>query len=210
MVLWTGCVALAAGVSGCAGADGGYSDEEATAQVELAQKKKPRKRNKLEADIVDSAGNAIGSYTFKDADGRRNTPGILVTARVSGLTPGFHGTHLHANNDPANGEGCVAPAFTSTDGHLNPEGNVHGDHAGDLPVLMIGEDGTGFLSFITDRVTLDEIDGTAVIIHALPDNFHNIPVGPNADQYTPNSDAATALTDGTGNAGARVGCGVIE
>jgi Cu-Zn family superoxide dismutase len=77
-------------------------------------------------------------------------------------------------------------------------------------VSQESEDGSAFLSFVTDRVTLDEVDGRAVIIHALPDNFHNIPVGPNADQYTPNSDAATAATDATGNAGARVGCGVVE
>jgi Cu-Zn family superoxide dismutase len=74
---------------------------------------------------------------------------------------------------------------------------------------MALDDGSAELSFETDRVTLAEIDGTAVIVHALPDNFHNIPlVGP--DGYTPNSPNATIVTDNTGNAGARIGCGVIE
>ena len=132
-----------------------------------------------------------------------------VRVTLSGLSPGFHGMHLHANDNPANGDGCVPPTFVSADAHLNPAGNVHGDHAGDMPVLMALDDGSGRLSFETDRVTLAEISGRVVIIHAAPDNFHNIPVGSNADQYTPNSVTATALTDATGNAGARVGCGVI-
>lgn len=166
--------------------------------------------SKAKARLIDADGATIGVYQFKALARDQTTPGLLVTAQVWGLTPGFHGTHLHANNDPANGVGCVPPAFTSTDGHLNPEGNKHGDHAGDLPVLMAGEDGSAYLSFITDRVSLGEVLGAAVIVHALPDNFHNIPVGVEPDRYTPNSPAATTLTDNTGNAGARVGCGVVE
>lgn len=166
--------------------------------------------SKARARLIDADGATIGVYQFKALARDQTTPGLLVTAHVWGLTPGFHGTHLHANNDPANGVGCVPPAFTSTDGHLNPEGNKHGDHAGDLPVLMAGDDGSAYLSFITDRVSLGEVLGAAVIVHALPDNFHNIPVGVEPDRYTPNSPAATTLTDNTGNAGARVGCGVVE
>ncbi len=159
----------------------------------------------LKAELIDSAGNALGTVKFDDEDGN-----VDVKVKVSGLSPGFHGMHLHANDNPANGDGCVAPGFASADAHLNPAGNVHGEHAGDMPVLMVLDDGSGKLRFETDRVTLAELTGRVVIIHAAPDNFHNIPVGPNADQYTPNSPAATMLTDATGNAGARVGCGVIE
>jgi superoxide dismutase, Cu-Zn family len=202
---------VAAGVNACAGVDSDIPDsdnpeEAAFGEVQSAIHGNSKQRT---AHLVDAAGNPIGTYKFKDIDRNPNTPGLRVEAKVEGLTPGFHGTHLHANNNPANGDGCIPP-FTSADGHLNPSGNVHGDHAGDMPVLMAGDDGTALLVFTTDRVTLAEIDGAAVIVHALPDNFHNIPLGPNADQYTANSTAATDLTDATGNAGARVGCGVIE
>jgi Cu-Zn family superoxide dismutase len=49
-----------------------------------------------------------------------------------------------------------------------------------------------------------------VIVHAGSDNYGNIPIGDAPDQYTPNSEAATEATAKTGNAGARIACGVIE
>jgi len=45
---------------------------------------------------------------------------------------------------------------------------------------------------------------------ALADNYNNVPRGSNPDQYTANSAAAVTLTDDTGNAGDRIGCGVIK
>ena len=54
---------------------------------------------------------------------------VLVRAWVTGQSPGFHGFHIHANDDPANGKGCIAdPAqapstwFVSADGHLKAAG----------------------------------------------------------------------------------------
>jgi superoxide dismutase, Cu-Zn family len=159
----------------------------------------------LRAHVIDASGAGIGTVKFEEEDGN-----VKVKTSLESLSPGFHGMHIHANDNPANGDGCVPTTFASADAHLNPEGNVHGDHAGDMPALMALDDGTASLSFETDRVTLAELAGRAVIVHALPDNFHNIPLGTAADQYTPNSSAATALTDATGNAGARIACGVIE
>jgi len=49
-----------------------------------------------------------------------------------------------------------------------------------------------------------------VIVHALADNYNNVPRGSKPDQYTANSAAAITLTDDTGNAGDRIGCGVIK
>ena len=53
----------------------------------------------------------------------------------------------------------------------------------------------------TDAVTLEEIKGKALIIHAGADNFGNIPT-----RYAPAPDADTLAT---GDAGARVACGVV-
>jgi superoxide dismutase, Cu-Zn family len=157
------------------------------------------------AALQDAAGNNVGFVQFTSVRG-----GVLVSAEVSGLSPGFHGYHVHANNDPANGDGCVPPTFASADGHFAMAGTTHGAHAGDMPVLFAAATGRAFGSFVTDRFTVADVIGRAVIVHAGSNNYGNIPVGPNPDQYTPNSPAATAATAATGNAGARVLCGVIR
>ncbi|MBK8334946.1 MAG: superoxide dismutase family protein [Acidimicrobiaceae bacterium] len=63
---------------------------------------------------------------------------------------GFHGFHIHANDAPANGDGCVGrpdrhrPAtwFVSADGHYNPTGAGHPHHVGDMPVVYVSADGS--------------------------------------------------------------------
>jgi Cu-Zn family superoxide dismutase len=135
--------------------------------------------------------------------------GTRVQATAIGLTTGIHGFHVHANNDPANGDGCVGPSFASADGHYNPGGGVHPNHAGDMPVMFFstgqpsfpGSPTLGYANFITSNFTPDEVKGKAIIIHALPDNCANIP-----SRYTPPPDATTLAT---GDAGGRVACGVI-
>ena len=125
---------------------------------------------------------------------------VLVHATVWGLSPGFHGFHIHA-------VGACDPAmnFTSAGGHLNPEGDAHNDHAGDQPSLLVLADGTGQLSFLTDRYTIADLvdaDGATVIVHALADNFAHIP-----ERYA--SDGPDAMTLATGDAGARIACGLV-
>jgi len=161
----------------------------------------------LTAKLVDANGSSGGTVVFARAGSR-----TVVSASVRLLSPAsdFHGFHLHANDNPANGDGCVPPAFTSADGHFNPAGGTHGDHGGDMPVLFAMADGTAAASYLTDAFTIDSVKGRAVIVHAGRNNYGNVPVGPNADQYTPNSPAATTLTESTGNAGARILCGVVE
>jgi superoxide dismutase, Cu-Zn family len=124
---------------------------------------------------------------------------------------------VHANNDPANGSGCVADAaqpsstwFVATDGHFSKPGQTHGDHAGDLSSPLVSADGTAMLRFTTDRFKPSDVRGRAVILHASPDNFGNTATGTAADQYTANSPAAIDKTQKTGNAGDRVACGVVQ
>ena len=96
----------------------------------------------------------------------------------------FHGIHVHANGDPANGEGCKAdpmagPAtcFTAVDGHLTEGSASHTGHKGDLPSVLVRKDGAASLRFTTDRFTPGEVIGKAVVLHASADNFGNIPMG---------------------------------
>ncbi len=143
------------------------------------------------ATIVDGTGAPIGSAKFtEDAAGR-----VHVNVHVAGLVPGLHGIHLHAAAQ------CVGPAFTSAGGHHNPLSAQHGlnsplgAHAGDLPNLTVNVNGRGHLNATSDLATLSagsvslfDVDGSAIVIHAAVD-----------DQ----------VTNPTGNSGARVACGVI-
>ncbi|MCK6406870.1 MAG: superoxide dismutase family protein [Rhodocyclaceae bacterium] len=159
---------LAVLLAGCAGS-GGYST---TAEAVLAPTK----------------GNAVqGKVTFREEEGK-----VLVTASVSGLTPGAHGFHIHEKGD------CSAPDATSAGGHFNPHGKPHGHpghgehHAGDMPELVADASGNASLSASLSGITIGggaaNIIGRGVIVHAAPDDFKTQP---------------------TGNSGARVACGVI-
>lgn len=167
------------------------------------------------AVLLDPSGNEVGRVSFSCADG--DTTLVSVSAHLDVEDAGIRGMHIHANDDPSNGDGCIAdPAldpstwFVSVDGHFSPHSATHGHHAGDMPALFFTEAGDAAARFITDRFQCAAIRGRAVILHAGADNYGNIPVGDQPEQYTPNDPAATDLTARTGNAGARVACGVIE
>ncbi len=159
------------------------------------------------AAVAAADGTEVGSVTWTQGAGT-----VTVEVSVHGLPPGFHGFHVHAVGE------CVAP-FTSAGPHLNPGGTTHPDHAADQPVLLVNADGAGSATFSTDRYAVADIVGAAVIVHANPDNYANIPdryqaPGPSASPATsaqpvmvPGPDAATRAT---GDAGPRIACGVIE
>lgn len=160
--------------------------------------------------LIGTDGRSVGFALFARVDGD-----LTVTVNVDRkLTPGFHGLHVHANNNPDNGSGCNLDAdspFTAVDGHYKTPGQVHGQHDGDLPSLLIGRDGKGYLSTKTQPgLTFSDLSGLAVTIHSGPDNFNNIPLGEAPTDYTANTPAATDSTAATGNAGTRVACGVIK
>ena len=149
-----------------------------------------------------TANSAIASATLRDGQGAEkgdvrlvNTRGgmeLRITAR--GLTPGEHGAHLHMVGS------CTGPDFTSAGSHLNPDGKKHGarnplgSHLGDLPNLVAASNGSGTLT-VPLTGTAEELaaqlfdaDGTALVIHAGPDDY---------------------MTDPTGNSGGRILCGVL-
>ncbi|HEY3076066.1 MAG TPA: superoxide dismutase family protein [Burkholderiales bacterium] len=132
---------------------------------------------------------AFGEATFEQAGDK-----VRVIVFAQGLKPGQeHGLHIHEAGDCSSGDGMSAK------GHFNPHGKPHGDpksaerHAGDLPALKAGKDGRAKLDATMDVLTLrpgaGSIIGRGLIIHADPDDYKTQP---------------------TGNAGARIACGVIK
>ena len=166
--------------------------------IAVAQPGGDRIRNRAAiASLEDGSGNSIGRVTFRQL---RTGGTVTVSARVRGLPAGFHGFHVHEAGK------CEGPAFTTALGHLRREGQTHSNHLGDLPTLLVNEDGRGKLSASTDRFKLSDLrdgDGSAVIVHANPDNYANIPT----DRYTP---APDQMTLDTGDAGPRRACGRVR
>jgi len=158
------------------------------------------------AVVRDVGGAVVGIVSLHTNRGK-----LTVSGRLTGLSPGFHGFHVHAVGvcDPAATDpaGTVVP-FLSAGGHLDVDGSTHGHHAGDMPVLFVAADGTALTVTENDRLTMARLfdaDRSAVIIHALPDNYANIPARYSA-AGVPGPDAATRAA---GDAGARVACGVV-
>lgn len=157
----------------------------------------------IEIQISDVDGANRGHATFTAAGS-----GVHVEVTVTDLPPGDHGIHIHMIGicDPS-----AEKPFSSAGDHFNPNGATHGSallatpgatpaasdaHGGDLGNIHVNDDGTGSKQFDTDLITLaldqpnslNDGDGSAIVIHADPDDL---------------------VTDPSGNSGDRIACGVI-
>jgi superoxide dismutase, Cu-Zn family len=143
------------------------------------------------AELKDVQGKVVGNAALTQEAG-----GVKVMVTLSGLTgnAGEHGIHIHTT-------GQCTPDFSAAGGHFNPTNAQHGlnnpagPHGGDGPNLQLAADGSASYEVVNDRVTLGsgpnslfDADGSAVVVHAGPD-----------DQ----------VTDPSGNSGDRIACGVI-
>ena len=117
--------------------------------------------------------------------------GVLVAAEFEGLPMGegcmapVFGFHIHEKGDC---QPMGVDMFGMTGGHYNSAGCDHPYHAGDMPPLF-GAGGRAILLFLSDRFTVQEILGRAVVVHRQPDDF---------------------ITQPAGNAGEKIACGVIQ
>jgi superoxide dismutase, Cu-Zn family len=145
------------------------------------------------ATFMDADGNELGTVQLASA-----ADGVSVSGDLTGIAPGEHGMHFHETGD------CdPSTAFESAGAHFNPTSHQHGTenpegpHAGDLPNVTAGADGTVAVALTTDMISLTEgdpayvfdTDGTALVLHAAADDYQ---------------------TDPSGNSGDRVACAVIE
>lgn len=144
----------------------------------------------LPVALYDGGGTRIGTATLT-----ADETGLTIVLEVAGLPPGRHAVHIHEHGR------CERPDFLSAGAHLDDGTHQHGrqnpagPHLGDLEEVTVGADGQGSarLRFtpLSGRFQPKLIfggDGTALIIHAGPD-----------DQRT----------DPTGNSGPRIACGIM-
>ena len=120
-----------------------------------------------------------GQVLFYPASG-----GTVVVAQLQGLPgDGFFGLHLHQ------GGACrtVREPFDGAGDHWGLPGQRHPGHLGDLPVLL-SENGRAWSAVWTGRFLPSQARGHTVIVHRMADDYRSQPAG---------------------DAGARIGCGVI-
>ena len=146
------------------------------------------------AELHDREGRQVGKVTFRET----STGGLLITASfvAKALPAGPHAFHVHE-------KGACAPSFEAAGDHFDPEGHqhgalaAHGAHAGDLPNLHIPESGAYVVEMVAARLSLKprdpgnvlDQDGSAIVVHAKPDDYKSQP---------------------SGEAGDRIACGVIQ
>jgi Cu-Zn family superoxide dismutase len=139
------------------------------------------------------AGKAVGTVTISESQ-----YGLVFTPKLSGLSTGVHGFHVHENPscDAAEKDGKMIPA-QAAGGHLDPKktgkhGLPWGDaHLGDLPALYVNDDGTANNPVLAPRLKLADVKDRSLMVHKGGDNY---------------SDHPKPL----GGGGARMACGVIK
>lgn len=144
----------------------------------------------VKVEMKDAQGQSLGTATLMPMSGM-----VHIQLDLKGLKPGQHALHVHATPK------CEGPAFTSAGGHFNPAGKKHGlkspdgPHAGDMENFTVAADGTAKGMVMAHGITLGSEansvfanGGTALVIHAGPDDM---------------------TTDPAGAAGDRIACGVI-
>lgn len=140
--------------------------------------------------LNDAAGKSVGTAVISGTK-----TGVSIALNLKGLPAGAHAVHIHQTAK------CEAPGFTTAGGHFNPTAKKHGmdnpegPHAGDMANFTVDADGNAKATVTDNNVTLTDgpnsiftAGGTALMIHATADDMK---------------------TDPSGNAGARIACGLI-
>jgi Cu-Zn family superoxide dismutase len=159
-------------------------------------------------DGSDTTSGVCGTVTFTQKDAET----IEVKYKITGLAPGQHGFHIHEKADFSNGCASAGP-------HYNPFKGVHGGqddihpnrHVGDLGNIEAGADGVAEGTKEDKYIKLFgeyTVVGRSMMVHADEDDLGTGPLEGWPDVPPPPAPAQHTKT--TGNAGGRIGCGIIE
>ena len=132
-------------------------------------------------NLAGSNGAALGKVSISE-----DSRGISLAFDARGMPAGMHGVHLHEKGL------CEGPKFESAGGHWNPASKEHGRdnpagaHLGDLANLEVGTNGEAILNTtvagVSGRMMLADADGTALVVHAKPDDYKTDPSGGSGDR----------------------------
>ena len=175
---------LSLGLSACGSPE---TDDTAADQTAVDPEMTAEEPMQAVAMLMTADGQQAGTATAT-----QEGESVAVSFEGQNLPAGMHGVHVHM-------VGSCEPDFSAAGDHWNPTDQSHGledpegQHAGDMPNLEVGEDGSGSLEYtLAGGATFDglmDADGSAFIVHAGED-----------DQ----------VTDPSGNSGDRIACGVFE
>ena len=115
--------------------------------------------------------------------------GLVLTPKLKDLPPGVHGFHVH-EVPMCDHKGSAAGAHYDPDKTGMHRGPYANGHLGDLPPLIVAEDGEATLPVLAPRLKLSDIKDKALMIHAGADNYADKP-------------------EKLGGGGARLACGII-
>ncbi|RKQ29582.1 superoxide dismutase family protein [Oceanobacillus halophilus] len=130
-------------------------------------------------EMYNAAGDMVGNATLNEMP-----DGVQIKLKLEGLSPGFHGIHVHEFSS------CEGPDFQSAGNHLDPEGNEHGlmhpkgSHLGDLPNIEADAGGLVDAELMLAGATLTDGkqsilrgDGTSLVVHESQDDGVSQPAG---------------------------------
>lgn len=141
----------------------------------------------------DGVEDAIGTISLEDTD-----HGLLLTPDLQEMPPGVYGFHVHENAScqPGENEKGETVAAGEAGSHYDPEDTgshqgPYGDgHLGDLPVLIVNEEGEATLPLLAPRLQVEDLQDRSLMIHEGGDNY--------SDEPKP-----------LGGGGSRMACGVV-
>lgn len=151
-------------------------------------------KESAQASLINNDGDEIGIATFT-----QGTQGVVIRIKAENMPEGVHGMHFHKVGDCSDHAG-----FKNAKGHISPHGKPHGflnaegPHEGNLPNLIVPENGKVHIELYSEMVsvkghggkpTLLDADGSTLMIHINEDDHKTQPIG---------------------GAGARIACGVVN
>jgi len=138
-------------------------------------------------------GDPIGTIELRDSK-----DGLVLTPKLSHLSPGQHGIHIHQLPDcRAVEKDGKSVAGLAAGGHFDPDqtgkhlGPTGAGHKGDLPFLTADDKGDATKPLVAPHLRMADVEDHAIVIHAGGDNY---------------SDDPKPL----GGGGARIACGVVK